>query len=84
MGAGVSLPLSPALGTPAGFPCSESLCLVPCSVDVTGPALFWEELGGGSGSRGEGMGSWEEWREGTLWSGCIVREKNNLFFLKCR
>lgn len=40
---------------------------MPCSVDVTGsPALFWEELGGGSGSGGEGMESWEEWREGTL------------------
>jgi hypothetical protein len=29
-----------------------------------------------SGRREVIVGSWEEWREGKLWSGCVVWEKN--------
>lgn len=40
------------------------------------PAAFWKEMKRwmGAKEKGEAGGDWEEWREGSLWSGCIVWE----------
>lgn len=94
VGVCVPLTLSPAPGALSLLLCCqpwcEGFCLVllhlilsVCLLSLAGLFFSEEEMEVSRYGRGIVQRSWEEWREGKPWLGCIVREKN-LFSTKIK